>query len=221
MTAPSEMRACPHCGGALLPKALQCRHCRRWMPELVATAATPEPVPATRISSAQPPTHLAALSILTLGLYELYWFWRNWRDLRDELGVDVQPGWRTLGLLIPVVNVVLVYDQLRMLREQSDARGVPAEYSPGLVTATFFAIALAGNLTTAVAGSMTTFWPLSLLNVVPLLQVQAALNRLWAHAQPGAIMRTQLGRHEIIAMIAGTILTVAALLETFGSFAPK
>jgi len=219
MTEAVETRACPYCGGAILPKALQCRHCRRWMPEIVTAHGengSPAPTPsssAERVSSAQRAVHLAALSVLTLGMYELYWFWRNWRDLRLELGVEVQPVWRALGLFVPIVNVVLVYDQLRMIREQCDARGVTAGYSPGLVTATFFSIAVAGNL--------TTFWPLSLLNVVPLLQVQVALNQLWACTQPGATVRSGLTPREVAVMIAGAVITAAALLETFGSLVPR
>ena len=171
------------------------------MPELSAAhieqAAPVEPVGVSQFSNAQLPLHFAALSILTLGLYELYWFWRNWRDLQRELGVELQPLLRTFGLLVPVVNVVLVYDQLRMIRERCVARGVNPAYQPGLVAATFFAIAVAGNL--------TMFWPLSLLNVVPLLQVQVALNGLWERAQPGAAVRVHFVRQEVFAMIVGVV----------------
>ena len=187
------------------------------MPEVsartVEEAAPAASVGRPGVSNGQLPLHFAALSILTLGMYELYWFWRNWRDLQRELGVELQPVWRTLGLLVPIVNVVLVYDQLRMIREQCDAHDVVPKYQPGLVAATFFAIAVAGNL--------TMFWPLSLLNVVPLLQVQVALNGLWERAQPGASVRVRFSRQEIIAMIAGLVITAAAVFETFGSMALK
>ena len=188
------------------------------MPELsrasaedVETRAAPVTVP--QVSNGQLPLHFAALSILTLGLYELYWFWRNWRDLHRTLGMELQPFWRTLGLLLPIVNVVLVYDQLRMIREACSAHGIVPSYQPGLVTATFFAMAIAGNL--------TMFWPLSLLNVVPLLQVQVALNHLWEHVQPGAAVRVRFLRQEILAMVVGLIMTAAAVFETFGSMVLK
>jgi len=216
-TTSGEMRTCPYCNGEILPKALQCRHCRRWMPEISTDRAEEiparEPTPPPRVSNGQLPFHFAALSILTLGLYEVYWFWRNWRDLRRDLALELQPTWRAIGLLLPVVNVVLVYDQLRVIREACDARGIVPGYQPGLVAATFFAIAVAGNL--------TLFWPLSLLNVVPLLQVQVALNRLWEQEQPGATVRMHFAREEIVAMIAGLVMTAAAVFETFGSAALK
>jgi hypothetical protein len=181
------------------------------MPEVMARSLEPVVVP-TR-SSAQPPLHLALLSLATLGSYELYWFWRNWRDLESELGVRSQPLWRTIGLLVPVLNVVLVYEQLRAIRDECTRRGIAVSYSPSLVTATFFAIALAGNL--------TLLWPLSLFNVVPLLQVQVTLNGLWARLQPGALMRTQFAPYELVALVLGCLVTAGALLATFGSLVPR
>ena len=36
------------------------------------------------------------LSIATLNLYHVYWFWRNWRDVRDRDGEDLWPIPRAL-----------------------------------------------------------------------------------------------------------------------------
>ena len=42
------------------------------------------------------PLKLGVLSILTLGLYELYWFYKNWKLARDEGGAKVRPFWRAI-----------------------------------------------------------------------------------------------------------------------------
>jgi hypothetical protein len=213
MTSPvAETKGCPFCGGELLAKALQCRHCRRWLPEALRPAeAAPVAADGTdppAYSKGQAPVHLVLLSVLTLGLYEVYWFFRNWRDLREAVGVDLSPGWRTVGLLIPVVNVVMVHHQLMLIRDAADARGVKVSYSPGIMTALFFGLALAGNL--------TLIWALSLLNVLPLVPVQETLNRLWAHEQPGAPVRDRFVSYEMAAMLAGAVATATALLVTIG-----
>jgi len=200
-----EARACPFCGGEILAKALQCRHCRKWMPEVIAPA---RPAAAPGFSSGQPLHHLVLLSVFTLGLYEVYWFWRNWRDLRDNVGIDTKPAWRTVGLLVPIVNVAIVYQQLHLVREIATARGVSAPYSPLALTAAFFALALAGNL--------TLIWLLALLNVFALVPVQQTLNRLWEVEQPGAQLRERFVAHEMAAMVAGVAATAAALLATAG-----
>ena len=232
---PAATRACPHCGEELLSKALQCRRCRKWMPGVVDAAAVPtaarsaageaaESAPGgafraapsiearaggePRPSNAQPSAHFVLLSLLTLGLYELYWFWRNWRDLRDTFGVEVSPGWRTAGLLVPVLNVYLVYDHVRLVHEQAEAHGVAPSFRPAAAAASFFLIALAGNL--------TLLWVVSLLNVLPLVPVQETLNRLWAEVQPAAPMRDRMSVHERMALVAGAAMTGGALLATFG-----
>ncbi|WP_282182970.1 DUF3857 domain-containing transglutaminase family protein [Aliiroseovarius marinus] len=38
------------------------------------------------------------MSVGTLGVYSLYWFWQNWRWLRDVENQNVSPFWRGLGL---------------------------------------------------------------------------------------------------------------------------
>ena len=202
----TEMRTCPFCGGELLAKALQCRHCRRWMPEaLRAPESEPSPQP---YSLGQLPVHLVLLSVLTLGVYEVYWFWRNWRDLRDNAGLDISPGWRTVGLFLPVINVAMVYQQLRVVSDTAASRGLAPSYSPLAVTAAFFALAFAGN--------WTLVWMVSLLNVLPLVPVQQTLNRLWQLEQPGAPLRERFAPHEMAAMFAGAAATATALLATSG-----
>jgi hypothetical protein len=205
--AGTEMRNCPFCGGEILPKALHCRHCRRWMPEALRAPA-PAPAPPPAYSDGQHPVHLVLLSVSTLGLYEVYWFWRNWRDLRDKAGMDLSPAWRTVGLFLPVVNVAMVYHQLRLVSDTAASRGLTPTYSPLAVTMAFFALALAGNL--------TLLWMVSLLNVLPLVPVQQTLNRLWQLEHPDAPLRERFAPHELAAMVAGAAATAAALLATAG-----
>jgi hypothetical protein len=37
---------------------------------------------------------LAVMSICTLGLYELYWFYKNWDFIEERTGQDISPLWR-------------------------------------------------------------------------------------------------------------------------------
>ena len=208
-------KPCPHCGEPILVKALKCRFCHRWMPveaaereaepQFHATAPSFEP---RAFSNGQPRRHFILLSVLTLGLYELYWFYRNWRELREEIGIDVSPGWRTFGLLVPFVNVFMVYQQLRLIHEVAASRGIPVAYSPSSMTALFFAIGLVANV--------TFIWIISLLTVFALLPAQDALNRFWSQAQPGKPIRESFLPYEIAILTAGALFTALALVRTVG-----
>ncbi len=202
-SASGETKPCPYCGRPILVKALQCQHCKRWMPEMMRPPSPPQ-FERREFSHGQPTAHLLILSILTLGLYEFYWFHRNWRHLEEHLQQQLRPGWRTLGLLVPGLNVFLVYDQLRMIAEAAGRAGIAVTYSPGIATAVFFVLAFLSNL--------TMVWALSLLTVLPLLPVQETLNRFWAVEQPERQIRRQFSGAELAAMAAGITLVVAAVI---------
>jgi len=159
-------------------------------------------------SNGQLPKHFVLLTIVTLGLYQVYWFYRNWRDLRDDAGKEVSPGWRTLGLMIPFVNFVMVYQQLSLIRDVAAETGEEEPYGPGLVTVVIVALTFIANLT------MT--WTISLLTVIPLIPVQMTLNRIWEHKQPGMPIRTEFDAQEVAILFVGAVLTTIALARTLG-----
>lgn len=39
-------------------------------------------------------TKLVVMSVCTLGLYELYWFYKNWQRIKAREGLDIRPFWR-------------------------------------------------------------------------------------------------------------------------------
>jgi len=201
-----ETRDCPFCGGPILLKALQCVHCKRWMPELNRPprhqASGFEPVAYSR---AQPTRHLILLTILTLGAYEFYWFYRNWRDLTEHLDLELKPGWRTAGLFVPFLNVFMVYDQIRLVAAIAAGVGIQVAFSPSLLTATFFALAFVSNI--------TMVWVLSLLTVLPLLPVQQTLNIYWQTEEPDRPVRDRFTQSELLAMSIGFVFLLAALLS--------
>lgn len=54
---------------------------------------------------------LILMDLLTVGLFEQYWFYRNWRYLRDRDKLDISPFWRTW------LNIFFVHELFRRMRE--------------------------------------------------------------------------------------------------------
>lgn len=219
MEATSEQRTkdCPACGQDILVKALKCRHCGAWMPDLLApavtgtgereaTASVGDDAPGVTFSNAQPVRHLVLLSVVTFGLYEFLWFYRNWRDVTVRTGLPAVAGWRTAGLLVPFLNIFLVYQQLRLIRDVVGEAGVEIPFTPGTLTAIFF-------LTAAIA-NVSTIWIVSLFTIVPLIPVQECLNRYWELQQPDASIREELTPAEFAMAVVGAFLTVIAVAGT-------
>jgi len=154
------------------------------------------------------------LTVFTGGLYELYWFYRNWRDLDESEAAQSGPrsALLTLGLLVPFVNVALVYRQLDRIRTAVSSAGVQPGYSPILTTCMYFALGVLANL--------TMLWTISLLMVVPLLPVQDALNRYWVERDPGMPLREELTARELAIIALGAAAIVATLLLGWATDAP-
>ena len=210
-------RACPHCGALIREKALQCVHCREWIREERATpplprSATPEkgsdaPAavagPHAAYSRGQLPAHLVTLWVLTLGAYSFYWFYRNWRDLADITDDEIHPGLRTLGLVVPFLNIYLAYQQFRVVGDLAAADGDRLRYDPGVLAALFFSLVAVGNL--------FALWPISLLAALVTVPIQSALNRIWARREDGLPVRDRFEMYEVAIMIAGLLLTLGGL----------
>lgn len=215
--------ACPNCGKAILALALQCKYCRAWTSEisrLVAPEATDKPaVPsfekAGYFSNGQSIRHLVWLSVLSFGLYEVYWFYRNWRALAEHTGMDLKAGWRTLGLLVPVVNVFMVYHQFRLVHVLATQGGRVPSYSPWAMALGYFLLVGVSN----VPGPM---WPLTFLTVLPMIPVQAEINAYWAGQQPDRQIREHLNRAEIALLFLGGFMlsVVIGSVLSGGGLAP-
>jgi hypothetical protein len=65
---------------------------------------------------------LILMDLLTASLFEQYWFYRNWRYLRDRDKLDISPFWRTW------FNIFLIHELFRRMRE--DPQLEPAGRGP-------------------------------------------------------------------------------------------
>jgi len=204
--ATERTTACPYCGQEILEKALQCSHCRKWLVAAPPAEEGVRPHQAAGLSRGQPLHHFLLLTVFSGGLYELYWFYRNWRDLAADAPDQPapHPGLLTFGLLVPFVNVALVYRQLAGIHARLASRGLAAGYSPWVTTCIYIALGIAANL--------TALWSLSCLMVLPLLPVQEALNRYWSEREPTSTLRERLSPSElmVIACGAAAMMMVAA-----------
>jgi hypothetical protein len=107
-------------------------------------------------------------------------------------------------LLVPFVNIALVYRQLAGIHSRLAARGLPPGYSPWMTTCVYISLGIAANL--------TALWSLSCLMVLPLLPVQEALNRYWSEREPTGLLRERLSPSEVVIVACGAaaMLAVAA-----------
>lgn len=89
-----------------------------------------------------------ALYLLSFGLYLYYWYYmtlKNLRSLNLAADVNIRPGWRTVGMFVPILNIYLLYDLFRRVDEAAVSAGhtenrVSWWSRPGWLTAWYFLV---------------------------------------------------------------------------------
>jgi len=77
---------------------------------------------------------LVVLSILSCGLFELYWIYRNWRFVKEHEELDVSPFWRgVLGIFYfrPLLEHIKAHmsttEEVDEVEEEVEAKAEPDE----------------------------------------------------------------------------------------------
>ena len=161
-----------------------------------------------QFSNVQPVWHFVLLSIATLGIYEIYWFYRNWKQLKIHKNLNISPGWRTVGLFVPIYGIVLAYRQLRDIRDFSRKACIVKTYSPGWILFSWL-------IFTALWELPDPFWFLSFMSVWPLTVVQCILNSYWAKEQQGYLEKTKFSGGQIALLVIGGIILILVVISTF------
>jgi len=174
--------------------------------------AAPPPLPARSVASdaaayyAPPTWKIATLSIATLGLFPLYWFWRNWQAIKRESGGTQWPWAR--ALFSPLWSFLCFSD----LRDAASNRRRELGFAPGLLGALFFLLNLAGRVPNEAVAMV------SLFTFVPLLPVNSLLRRYHREEKVDTRRMDRFGAwHTLVVAVGGGIL----LLALFGMALPN
>lgn len=112
---------------------------------------------------------LIVLSVCTMGLYEIYWFYRNWQRVKEGTGADISPFWRALfGFFF----AYRLFDRVRKHPAMGE-HSLPA----GLLTAAWVLLTILWRLP-------DPYWLLTYLAVFALVPVQRATARINAQIAP-------------------------------------
>lgn len=157
---------CPQCGLRIVREELSAPP----LPDLPVDAAPVEPSPLPPFFAVSL-WKLAVMSFFTLGLYELYWFYRNWQRMRVREQKNISPAVRVF------FGVVFCYPCFRRIRSYGIARGF--RQSPPIEL-----LALLWVVTELSGGLPEPLLLISLCSVLFLLPVQAYVNRINAAEVP-------------------------------------
>jgi hypothetical protein len=116
---------------------------------------------------------LIVLSIVTVGIYEIYWFYKNWVLVRqNERRMDIKPFWRALFAIFFCYALLV-----RVRAQQNSPEGQLSSVPAGALTAGWIITTLLFNLP-------RPYSFIGLLAVLFIVPVQRAANRINTRVAP-------------------------------------
>jgi hypothetical protein len=199
-TLPDDSKFCPHCGYAI-----------PWDPSLRTPEQISLDLPPMAVSRELPPFFavplwkLALMSFFTLGLYQFFWFLRNWQRVRARDEADIMPFWRA------IFGVIFCHACFERIEEYGLAKGISS--SPPILVLTILWIVF--SLTWRLP---SPYWLISFFSFVFLLPVQAYANKINNEEVPRHDRNARLTVWNWGGIVAGGCIVA---LDLIGLFLPR
>lgn len=217
------MPYCPNCGTSAQASDRFCRNCGRDLATRVIiesttgaqTVETPRATATPELATIISMERIVLLSILSAGLYWVYWFYLTWKHYRDHTKREAYPVWHALTLLVPVYSLFRVHAHVRSFKELSLGSGVRTSIIPGWAVAgvavksaldvASFQLALSqGGREAAVASAFLAVLSIGIVTWL-LAYVQEDLNAYWKSIRGVKSISAKTGKGEIVVGVVGVI----------------
>lgn len=144
------------------------------------------------------------LSLLTLGAYPIFWFYKNWSQYKAYSKENLSPFWR--AFFSPLFCFALANKVNLVSRESNLGR----QLEPSTLAGLYFVFVLVSRLP-------DPYWLISMLAFLPLLAIVKQIRQLHETIRPGFDSSVGWGFGAITALFVGGFISLLALL---GSFVP-
>ena len=118
-------------------------------------------------------TKLVVMNLATVGMYQLYWFYKHWVAIKRRTRENISPVWRTF------FSVIWCYSCFSHIHDEARRHKVDNWISVGSLAAGWAITSLLGRLP-------DPWWMISLGSFLFLIPIQRQANALNAKVAPGA-----------------------------------
>ncbi len=146
---------------------------------------------------------LAVLSICTLGLYDYYWFYKNWGRIAERTPRTISPLWRTIFLPL------WVFSCFREIREAGTSLRIPNPFDAISLALIYILFFFNWQLLPEF------YWWVSCFSFIPLVVANRYAGNINAVHDPDYDRNDQFSLSNWIWIIVGGGVLVLALLATF------
>jgi hypothetical protein len=147
------------------------------------------------------PLKLIVMSTVTFGIYELFWFYKNWKLIKQRTDSDIMPFWRAF------FGVLFCYSCFKEIKEVATSRGVSFPASPGWLAVLWIGLALSWRLP-------DPYSLVDLLTPLALVPIQKTVNDLNTIVAPDHNPNRRFSAWNIAMTVIGGIIVVLAIIGT-------
>ena len=147
-------------------------------------------------------TKFVVMHFCTVGLYQVYWFYENWKLIREREQSDASPYWRTFFMII------YCYSLFEKVRSSADSLKLGHSISVQVLATGWILL--------------STLWILpdpyglvALLSILFLIPVQQAANRVNESLVPGHDRNERFTAWNMVAVVVGGLLFILVVIGTF------
>ncbi len=144
-------------------------------------------------------TKLLVMSMCTLGLYQYYWFYKNWRIIRDRNNENISPFWRTFFI---VFYCHQLFNRVKSHDTQSSAANLNAS-----------SLAWFWILSAILVRLPDPYWLVIYFGVFALLPVQGAINTINQNESPSHDPNARFSAWNWIGIVIGTPFLVLIVIQ--------
>ncbi len=166
-----------------------------------------------------PLNKLVILSVFTMGIYEIYWFYKNWEAIRKGEQQEISPFWRAW------FAVFYCYSLFKKILQSAKKHDYSNPYSAGLLATIYIVLLVIGNGLGRLEGAdfgLNILWLLIASSTfIPLLAIQKAINFNNSKIVQNYNNSRKFSRGEIIVIIFGIIFFGLTLLGILSYLVPN
>ncbi|MAS64067.1 MAG: hypothetical protein CL815_02440 [Coraliomargarita sp.] len=162
----------------------------------------PQTAPSLPLYFPVSPLKLIVMSVCTGGIYELYWFYKNWGLIKERENVDIMPFWRAF------FSYFFCYSLFKKFHSTTIDSPLEKSISPVLLSTGWVVVSMLWKLP-------EPYWLISYSSVLFLLPAQAMANEINSIVAPNHDRNRKFTSFNIFGVIIGSLFFFLILLGTF------